>query len=191
MTTLNTTATTAKASFIALDAISTDNASVKQAITLSKQRMTDNAMTAKAEQHLVTFCQVASTTNIEFDAKLVLANVYAVEKAKKIIRALELKSKAFVDQYTHAVTYNALKRTKQRNLTNAEMNATLCASLECATLTATMQKLHKAESTATTQASSSRVALQHLNIATNDKIAKTVSFNDTDNAKAFIEMMKA
>lgn len=174
-----------------LQAIETQNASVSQAILHSIDRINNTSMTAKAEKHLVTFCQVSASSELVFDAKIVQANVYAVEKCKKIVQAIMLNSKAYIDQYTLAVTYNALKRTKSRNLSNAEMNATLCASLECETLSATMRKLHKAESTATTQASSSRVALSHLNIATNNKEEKTITFNDSENAQKYIEVFKA
>lgn len=175
----------------ALSAIETQNVSVQNAIKKATQRINDNDMTERAEKHLVTFCAVAAKSTIEFDSNIVLANVYAVEKAKKIIQALETNVSSLIDKYTNAVTYNALKRTKQRNLSNAEMNATICASLECETLSATMKKLHKAESTATTQASSSRVALAHLNIATNDKANKTINFIDSDIAKRFIELLKS
>lgn len=172
----------------ALNKIETQNADVKDAIAKSIQRIETTTMTDKAANHLVSFCLVASRSEIAFDSDIVLKNVYAVEKAKKIVQALSAKSSAFIDKYTNAVTYNALKRTKSKALNNAEMNATICASLECETLTATMQRLHKAESTATTQASSSRVALHHLRIATHNASDKTIAFNDTDNAQSFLSL---
>lgn len=172
----------------ALQSIETQNTSAQDAIKNAIQRMTETSMTDKASQHLVTFCTVAAKTDYTFDAAITLKNVYAVEKAKKVLQALSAKSSAFLDKYTNAVTYNALKRKSTKALNNAEMNATICAALECETLSATMKRLHKAESTATTQASSSRVALHHLNIATHNATDKTLSFNDSDNAQSFLAL---
>lgn len=164
--------------------------SVKSAIEKSIKRLENTDMTEKASKHLLTFCTVSLNYKEEFNSDIVTFNVYAVEKAKKIMQAISNNSLTMLDKYTQAVTVNALKRTKSKSLNNHEMNATLSASVICETLTATMTKLHKAASTATTQASSSRIALDCMTIATNDKKAKTVIFNDSELSKKYLQLFK-
>ena len=171
-----------------LKALSTDNKSATAAIKLAIARIESNDMTERAQRLIVTFCKVASNSSVEFDSSIVERNVYAVEKAKKVIHALTIKSASVIDKYTNAIVFNISKRKVHKNLTNREQNASLCAALECESMTATMKKLHKAESTAATQSSSTRVMLDALDIAENDNDAKECHINDSENARAFVAL---
>jgi len=171
-----------------LNNLKSDNSSVNSAVKIAVKRMTENKMTEKAQKCITSFLQVASKSNIKFDATIVSKNVYAVEKCRKIVQALTLKNAAYLDKYTQAICINMIKRKTTKTLSNAEFNASLCASIECDSMQATMTKLHKAESTARTQASSTRLALHHFDIAAHNVSEKSSSFNDTKIQQDFVAL---
>jgi len=77
-------------------------------------------------------------------------------------------------------------RRKNATLDNKQQNASLSSRIELESMRANDVKLHKETSTASTQSSSSRVALSALNIVT--RTTDSLTLADSDNAKAIVSL---
>ena len=175
----------------ALNKIEAQNDSASAFIAQAIDRAKEKEMSERA-QRLIINCAIAiNNADFEVSPSIAKRNVYAIEKVTKAIKALQSESIAALDKYTVAIVQNMLKRTKNKNISNKEQNASLCVAIECDTLSATATRLHKASSTADTQSSSTRHALEALNIAIYDRNAKELRFADTEIAKRFAELFKS
>jgi hypothetical protein len=172
---------------LSIENIIARNESDARVIESAKARLSDSKTTERAARLILSYLHALTSSAIEADETFVLNNVYALEKATKLIRALQFKSSAMLDKYTLAIA-SAMNARKATRLTNAEQNAILAASIECESLRATDKRLHKAASTATTQSSSTRVALQALNIARDDN--KALVYLENEINSQFRELFK-
>ena len=121
---------------------------------------------------------VSDSANNEFIAQ------YAVEKIIKTIRALAASSVESLDKYTFSIVKNL--HTLQK-LDNMNAQRALCSKIELDELAQAqaIKVYHNcAPSTASTQASSTRMMLQALNICNVTKRSKSDSISFTDSATA-------
>lgn len=101
--------------------------------------------------------------------------IYAMQKVRKLLNAA-VTGVSTIDKYTSAIIHNAANR--KQTINNKEQNASLCSALEVETMSATKdERLHKAPSTASTQSSSTRKALQALGLAAYDKESKSLTID--------------
>jgi hypothetical protein len=115
--------------------------------------------------------------------------IYAMTKARQILHAIAHDSSASIDQNTKAIFSNA-KRNSYKTLSSNQQN--MCLSQDIKTRTDDPKEITlrdrraQAASTATTQASSTRSALENLKIATTDPKTDTLTFaQESDMFKKF------
>jgi uncharacterized protein YqfB (UPF0267 family) len=116
--------------------------------------------------------------------------VYALQKVRKAIYALALKSSANLDRYTFSIVKNLVELQK---LDNLNTQRTICSKIELDELqqAQVVRVYHNcAPSTASTQASSTRMMLQALAICDVSKGKKgdSISFADSNISKAMQEL---
>jgi hypothetical protein len=144
--------------------------------------------TERAEHLVVSFVHALVHSDVSLvEPDFITKNVYALEKGKRAIRAIANASQSMVDIYT-AYIVKAMLARKTRTLTFTEQNAILAAAIECESLRATDKRLHRAESTARTQSSSTRAMLQALGIATRDQ--KNLTLADSPIAERFLDLFR-
>jgi len=142
------------------------------ALSVDNTSLHDKFMTEK-KMFKIEYAQVMLDNSI--DAKFVNnIAIYAMQKVRKILNAVHTKSTNKLDKYTSAILSNA--QTRKNAIDNKQQNASLASSIELETMKAKDVRLHKAVSTASTQSSSTRKALQALKIATYDSENKTLNF---------------
>lgn len=128
---------------------------------------------------------VSDASSSEFIAQ------YALEKVIKTCKALASGSASALDKYTFSIVKNLNELQK---LDNLNTQRTLCSKIELSEFAQeqAVKVYHNCSpSTASTQASSTRMMLQALNICNVTKRAKNdaISFAETESAKALQEML--
>lgn len=114
--------------------------------------------------------------------------VYALQKVRKTLTALSTKSKSAIDGYSNAILFNL---SVLQQLTNKESRMVMSNAIEYSELeqvNAIKRTMNCNESTASTQASSTRMMLKALDIANVIKKNKNdvISFKDNKASQAII-----
>lgn len=114
--------------------------------------------------------------------------IYALQKVRKTLTALSTKSKSAIDGYSNAILFNlsALQQLSTKETRMVMSNAIEYSELE--QVNAIKRTMNCNESTASTQASSTRMMLKALDIANVIKKNKNdvISFKDNKASQAII-----
>ena len=152
--------------------VSNLTARAEAALSVDNNSLHDKFM-SEAKNFTLDYAAILADNAINADFTNNIA-IYAQQKVRKILKSVHSKSDQ-LDKYTSAIINNA--KTRKQTINNAQQNASLSSSIELESMKARDVRLHKAVSTASTQSSSTRKALQALNIATYDKESKSLTFN--------------
>ena len=115
--------------------------------------------------------------------------VYALQKIRKMVYSIANNSKSFIDGYSNSILHNMCRL--QSEITNKSAQVALSKSVEYTEFDkqqSVKRLVNVAASTASTQASSTRMMLRVLNIATvnKNKNSDEFTFRDTEIAKVII-----
>jgi hypothetical protein len=106
--------------------------------------------------------------------------VYALQKFTRIVLALSQSNAMMLDKYTRATLANL---SNADAMSNADARATLCDTLKNDNA-ALRVRLVKSDTTASTQRSSSAIALHAARVCDYSRETRSLAFADTANAKA-------
>lgn len=102
--------------------------------------------------------------------------IYAMQKVTKLLRcAVENFKLASADKYTRAIIANA--KLSENSIDNFDARASIAQCLKVSDDSRFSVRLHCADSTASTQRSSSSLALHSLQLAVYDRSQKTLTFD--------------
>ena len=131
-------------------------------ITQAIGRIKSGEPTERATRHIVKFCHELHANPLLIVSKdIATRNVYAIEKCTKLLHAMRTGVGEKIDKYTKSVLVNG-KRRRNKTLDNKQQNASMCKGIELGSMTAKDVRLEKAPTTASTQSSSTRIALLSL-----------------------------
>jgi len=114
--------------------------------------------------------------------------VYALQKVRKALYAIANNARSGFDGYTNSILFNLVKL---QTINNKESRMSICKSIEYSETeqVQTLKRLHNcSESTASTQASSTRMMLKALNLANviKQKNNDAITMRENDAARAVI-----
>lgn len=114
--------------------------------------------------------------------------VYALQKVRKALYAIANNARSGFDGYTNSILFNLVKL---QTINNKESRMSICKSIEYSETeqVQTLKRLHNcSESTASTQASSTRMMLKALNLANviKQKNNDAITMQENDAARAVI-----
>jgi hypothetical protein len=114
--------------------------------------------------------------------------VYALQKVRKALYALANNARSGFDGYTNSILFNLVKL---QTINNKESRMSICNSIEYSETeqVQTLKRLHNcSESTASTQASSTRMMLKALNLANviKQKNNDSITLHENDAARAVV-----
>jgi len=104
--------------------------------------------------------------------------IYAMQKVTRLLRAIAVHNyriEGIVDKYTRAILANIARG--ENALSNYDARASLCSDLKVSDATRYTVRLHCADSTASTQRSTSSIALHALKLARYDREAKLLTID--------------
>lgn len=139
------------------------------------------ALTLASSKYDIDLNQLAKHIKVlKTESKTDFLAVYALQKVRKMVIALAGTTKSALDGYSNAILFNL---ASLQNLTNKEARMTMSNSIEYSELeqvNAIKRTMNCNESTASTQASSTRMALRALNICNvvKQKSSDVISFAD-------------
>lgn len=127
-------------------------------------------------------------STLKTDSKADFIAVYALQKIRKTLTALSTKSKSAIDGYSNAILFNL---SALQTLSTKESRMVMSSAIEYTELeqvNAIKRTMNCNESTASTQASSTRMMLKALDIANVVKKNKNdiISFKDNKASQAII-----
>lgn len=114
--------------------------------------------------------------------------VYALQKVRKALYAIANNARSGFDGYTNSILFNLVKL---QTINNKESRMSICKSIEYSETeqVQTLKRLHNcSESTASTQASSTRMMLKALNLANviKQKNNDSITLQENDAARAVV-----
>lgn len=140
------------------------------------------ALSLASSKYDIDLTQLAKHISVlKAESKSDFLAVYALQKVRKMIISLAGTTKSGLDGYSNAILFNL---ATLQNLTNKEARMTMSNSIEYSELeqvNAIKRTMNCNESTASTQASSTRMMLRALNICNvvKQKNNDVISFADT------------
>lgn len=125
---------------------------------------------------------------LKTESKTDFLAVYALQKVRKALYAIANNARSGFDGYTNSILFNLVKL---QTINNKESRMSICKSIEYSETeqVQTLKRLHNcSESTASTQASSTRMMLKALNLANviKQKNNDAITMQENDAARAVI-----